>query len=84
MRFGEDAVKGLDRFIWNGTEIVIRSSPIFGVVITVPENGAEDANAWNEEFRNFYEQVVRPVADRTGGVTVGLAEPGALNAHHKT
>ncbi len=76
MRLGEDAIKGLDRFMWNGTEIVIRPIPIFGAVITVPEIGAEDANVWNEEFQNFYDQVVRPVADRTGGVAVGLAEPG--------
>ena len=70
VRFGEGAIREPDRFIWSDTEIALR------VVISIPANGSEDANSWNEKLRQFYEQVVRPVADRTGGVAVGISEPG--------
>lgn len=76
VRFGEGAIREPDRFIWSDTEIALRSSPTFEVVISIPANGSEDANSWNEKLRQFYEQVVRPVADRTGGVAVGISEPG--------
>jgi hypothetical protein len=82
--YGTEVAAELDKFIWHKAEFAIQPDPRFGLVITVPVNGAEDANSWNEELRNFYEQVVRPAADRTGGVAVGLAEPGTMNRQDKT
>lgn len=76
---GAEAAADPARFMWNNAEFAIRSSPEFGLVIAIPVKSSEDANSWNQKLQNFYDQVVQPVADKTGGVTVGLAEPGALN-----
>lgn len=77
----KEAVRDLDRFIWNKIEFVIQRNEM---LITVSADGVEDTAAWNSELQAFYEQVVRPVADKTGGVAVGLAEPGAMNRQIKT
>ena len=76
---GSESVKDMDKFFWNGAELAILYSRPLQIVITAPVITVEDAQSWNDQIQNFYEQIVRPVADKTGGVTVGLAEPGALN-----
>ncbi len=73
---GEQSVRGLEGFVWHAAEFAILYSHSLAIVITAPIEGVEDTTSWNSEIQDFYEQVVLPVSDTTGGVSVGLAEPG--------
>ncbi|HEY9719779.1 MAG TPA: hypothetical protein V6C69_20030 [Trichormus sp.] len=78
-QYGEEAIVTPLIFLWNDNKFGVRHSKPFGTVITIPVFDVYDRDTWNEQLKLLYQEVVRPVADRTGGVTVGLGEPGEIN-----
>jgi hypothetical protein len=79
-QYGEEAIVTPLIFLWNDNKFGVRHSKPFGTVITIPVFDVYDRDTWNEQLKLLYQEVVRPVADRTGGVTVGLGEPGEINS----
>jgi hypothetical protein len=78
--YGEEAIVTPLIFLWNDNKFGVRHSKPFGTVITVPVfDVSDDQETWNDQLKLLYQEVVKPVADRTGGVTVGLGEPGEIN-----
>jgi hypothetical protein len=57
---------------WMDAHFAIRSHSQLGLVITRPD-GTSDYAGWRAGFQKFYDEVVRPLADTTGGVATGLS-----------
>lgn len=59
---------------WKNSRFAVRHDDKMGLMITMPED-ASDSAQWQKELKAFYDQVVRPLADRTGGIAVGISLP---------
>ncbi len=80
---GKDSVDGMDKFFWHNIELSILHSHALQMTITAPSKVIEDQPFWNFEIQEFFDQVVRPLADKASGagrVSVGLVQGVELNA----
>jgi hypothetical protein len=61
--------------VWNETHFAVRRPAGLPLVIAMPEM-VIDQPSWDLQVQAFYEQVVVPIADRTGAAAVGITLPG--------
>lgn len=70
VRAGADGM----RLRWRRWEFTLRQDNKLGMVIIKPDE-QNNVERWNSALQDFYDEVVRPAADRTGGVAAGISAP---------
>jgi TonB family protein len=63
---------------WHQTHFAVKHAAALGsrgLVITMPDSEV-DVRTWETQLSHFYEEIVRPLADKTGGVTCGISQNG--------
>jgi hypothetical protein len=61
--------------LWSETRFAVRRASDLPLVIAMPET-VRDKASWDLQLQAFYDQVVVPIADHTGGTAVAITLPG--------